>query len=327
MKLTRREFIKGSTATFGLLMVGGVLAAAPRNPKSSAIKIRKAGPAAPSKGAWVPSTCQGCTAWCAVEIFVQDNRAVKVRGNQLSKANGGYCCPRGHLIPQQTYDPDRIKVPMKRTNPVKGRGIDPKFVPITWDEALDLVADKMIELRKNDEPHKFAYIRGRYSSTATQILYGALPAIYGTPNYFTHSAICAEAEKMGPGLTQGFFGYRDYDLARTKCLVTWGCDPVSSNRMVPGTIAHLGDIIARGSLIAVDPRMSTSAAKAQEWLPIKPGTDGALASAMAHVLLVEGLWNREFVGDFKDGKNLFVAGATVDEAAFAEKETHGLVKW
>ena len=327
MKLTRREFIKGSAATLGLLMVEGVLAAPARNPKASAIKVRKAGAASPSKGAWVPTTCQGCTAWCAVEIFVQDNRAVKVRGNQLSKANGGYCCPRGHLIPQQTYDPDRIKVPMKRTNPQKGRGIDPQFVPITWDEALDMVADKMMELRKNDEPHKFAYIRGRYSSTATQILYGALPAIYGTPNYFSHSAICAEAEKMGPGLTQGFFGYRDYDLARVKCLVAWGCDPVSSNRMVPGTIANLGNIIDRGALITVDPRMSTSAAKAHEWLPIKPGTDGALASAMAHVLLVEGLWNKEFVGDFKEGKNLFVAGVTVDEAAFAEKETHGLVKW
>ena len=327
MKLNRREFIMGSAATISLLMVEGAFAAAPRKPKSSAIKVRKAGAASPSKGAWVPTTCQGCTAWCAVEIFVQDNRAVKVRGNQLSKSNGGYCCPRGHLIPQQTYDPDRIKVPMKRTNPLKGRGVDPKFVPISWDEALDMVADKMIELRKNDEPHKFAYIRGRYSSTATQILYGALPAIYGTPNYYSHSAICAEAEKMGPGLTQGFFGYRDYDLARVKCLVTWGCDPVSSNRMVPGTITHLSNIIDRGALIAVDPRMSTSAAKAHEWLPIKPGTDGALASAMAHVLLVEGLWNKEFVGDFKDGKNLFIAGAAVDEAAFAEKETHGLVKW
>jgi anaerobic selenocysteine-containing dehydrogenase len=63
------------------------------------------------------------------------------------------------------------------------------------------------------------------------------------------------------------------------------------------------------------------AAKAHEWLPISPGTDGALAGAIAHVLLTEGLWSREFVGDFKDGKNLFVAGKVVDEAAFAEKET------
>jgi anaerobic selenocysteine-containing dehydrogenase len=327
MKLNRREFIMGSAATISLLVVEGAFAAEPRKPKSSAIKVRKAGAASPSKGTWVPSTCQGCTAWCAVEIFVQNDRAVKVRGNQLSKANSGYCCPRGHLIPQQTYDPDRIKVPMKRTNPLKGRGIDPKFVPISWDEALDLVADKMIALRTANEPDKLTYIRGRYSSTSTSLLYGALPAIYGTPNYFSHSAICAEAEKMGPGLTQGFFGYRDYDLAKTQCLVAWGCDPVSSNRMVPASIKHLGDIIARGALVTVDPRMSTSAAKSHEWLPIKPGTDGALASAMAHTLLVEGLWNKEFVGDFKEGKNLFIAGATVDEAAFVEKETHGLVKW
>ena len=268
------------------------------------------------------STCQGCTQWCAIQIFVEDGRAVRVRGNPLSKTNHGYVCPRGHLIPQQVYDPDRIKVPMKRTNPAKGRGVDPKFVPITWDEALDTIADKMIELRKNNEAHKLVYMRGRYSPTSTELLYGTLPKIYGTTNYFSHSAICAEAEKMGPGLTQGFFGYRDYDLEKTNCLVVWGCDPLASNRMVPNTIHRFHEIVARGTVITVDPRLSNAAAKSQEWLPVKPGTDGALAGAMAHVLLTEGLWNREFVGDFKDGKNLFVAGQPVDEAAFAEKETY-----
>ncbi|MDO8418613.1 MAG: cytochrome c oxidase accessory protein CcoG, partial [Rubrivivax sp.] len=77
-----------------------------------------------------------------------------------------------------------------------------------------------------------------------------------------------------------------------------------------GIRTDLGDTV-----IAVDPRLSNIAAKAHEWLPINPGTDGALAGAIAHVLLTEGLWNREFVGDFKDGKNLFVAGNAVDEAA------------
>ncbi len=323
MKLTRRDFIKATVATGGLLMAGVPLA----QPATSAMAVRKAKRAGPAKGEWVSTACQGCTQWCAIQIFVQNGRAVRVRGNPLSKTNSGYVCPRGHLIPQQTYDPDRIKVPMKRTNPQKGRGIDPKFVPITWDEALDIVADKMIELRKNKETHKLAYIRGRYSSTARDLLYGTLPKIFGTPNYFSHSAICAEAEKMGPGLTQGFFGYRDYDLANTNCLVAWGCDPLASNRIVPNTINKFGQILARGTVIAVDPRLSNAAAKAHEWLPVKPGTDGALASAIAHVLLTDGLWNREFVGDFKDGKNLFVAGQMVEESAFAEKETHGLVKW
>ena len=325
MKLTRRSFIQFSAATTCLLAAGCSSTAS--RPVSAALIPRKVHGASPPKGEWIASTCQGCTQWCAVQIFVQNGRAVRVRGNPLSKSNHGYCCPRGHMIPQQVYDPDRIKVPMKRTNPLKGRGVDPKFVPISWDEAMDTVAEKMMELRRANEGHKFMYMRGRYSSTSTELMYGALPKIFGTGNYFSHSAICAEAEKMGSGLTQGFFGYRDYDLPKTNCLVLWGADPLASNRMVPNTIHYFHEILARGKVIAVDPRLSNVAAKAHEWLPLKPGTDGALAGAIAHVLLTEGMWNREFVGDFKDGKNLFATGKTVDEATFAEKETYGLIKW
>jgi anaerobic selenocysteine-containing dehydrogenase len=131
-------------------------------------------------------------------------------------------------------------------------------------------------------------MRGRYSSTSTELLYGTLPKIFGTGNYFSHSAICAEAEKMGPGLTQGFFGYRDYDLSKTNCLVVLGHRPAG---VQPHGAQHhppFHEIVARGTVIAVDPRLSNVAAKAHEWLPLKPGTDGALAGAIAHVLLTEG---------------------------------------
>jgi anaerobic selenocysteine-containing dehydrogenase len=331
MRLTRRAFIQASAASAALLASGAGFGEAKKpakkGPVINAFAPRKARPSSPAKGEWMGSTCQGCTQWCAIQIFVQNGRATRVRGNPISKCNHGYVCPRGHLIPQQAYDPDRVKVPMKRTNPLKGRGIDPKFVPISWDEAIETVAEKMMELRRAGEPEKLLYMRGRYSPTSTDLLYGTLPTIFGTGNYFSHSALCAEAEKMGPGFTQGFAGYRDYDLEKTNCLVIWGNDPLASNRQVPNTIHRFHEIVKRGTVIAVDPRLSTSAAKAQEWLPVIPGTDGALAGAIAHVLLVEGLWNREFVGDFKDGKNLFVAGQKVDEAAFAEKESFGLVKW
>lgn len=319
MEINRRDFLKVTAAAGAVATVG--------LPRLNAFAASEGTANGTAAGEWIPSTCQGCTAWCPVEFFVQGNRITKVRGNQLSKANNGYCCPRGHLMIQQTYDPDRIKVPMKRTNPQKGRGIDPRFVPISWDEALDIIADKMMELRKNNEPHKFMYMRGRYSPTSTDLAYGSIAKIFGSPNSFSHSAICAEAEKMGPGYTQGFFGYRDYDLVKTKCLVVWGCDPLSSNRQVPNAINKFGDLLDRGTLIAVDPRMSTSTAKAHQWLPIKPGEDGALAAAIAHVLLTEGFWSKEFVGDFKEGKNLFKSGAVLDEASFAEKQTHGLIKW
>lgn len=323
MKLTRRDFIKASAVTGGVALAG----CAAGKPVTNAMAEAKAQPKAPGTGTWVATTCQGCTAWCPVEVFVQNDRAVKVRGNQLSKANGGYCCPRGHLIINQLYDPDRLKTPMKRTNPEKGRGIDPRFVPISWDEALDLVADKMMELRNNNEPHKFGYLRGRYSATGNALLYGTVPKLFGTPHAYSHSAICAEAEKMGPGYTQGFFGYRDYDLANTRCLVIWGCDPLSSNRQVPNVIQKFGKILDQGTVIAVDPRLSASASKAHEWLPLKAGSDGALACAIAHQLLVDGAWSKEFVGNFKDGVNRFKDGQSVNEADFTEIETHGVVAW
>jgi len=322
MRIKRRDFLKvgmaaGATAALGV-------------PDLNVFAVQKdsemiSGQTDPGK--WIPSTCQGCTQWCPIEVFVQKGRAVKVRGNRLSKVNNGYVCPRGHLILQELYDPDRIKVPMKRTNPKKGRGIDPKFVPISWDEALSIIADKLIELRNNKEPHKFVFLRGRYSPKTEVLAYGTLPKILGSPNSISHSALCAEAEKFGPFYTEGFWGYRDYDLERMKCLVVWGCDPLSSNRNVPNTINKIGDLIERGKVITVDPRLSAIAAKSHLWIPIKPGEDAALALALAHVILTEGLWYREFVGDFKDGKNQFVTGKTVNEADFLEKHTYGLVKW
>ncbi len=319
MKIKRRDFLKLSAAT-------GVGAAVFKGSTWNSFAEAKGGDSGEGPGEWKPSTCQGCTTWCPVEIFVQDGRAVYVRGNRYSKQNEGKVCPRGLMSLQQVYDPDRIKVPMKRTNPKKGRGIDPKFVPISWDEALDTIADKMMDLRKAGEPEKFCLMRGRYTYLR-DLIYDVVPKVFGSPNNISHSSTCAEGEKFGSFFTEGYWSYRDYDLDNTKYLLVWGCDPVSSNRLVPAAIKRMGDVLDRATVAVVDPKLNNTAAKGHEWLPILPGTDAAAALAIAHVLLTEGGWSREFVGDFKDGKNLFKAGANVDEAAFAEKETNGVVKW
>lgn len=324
MKIKRRDFLKATGAAGAALTISQPLlnAFASKVDAGTDEKI-----ASVTEGRWIPSTCQSCTAWCPIEIFVQEGRAVKVRGNRLCKANSGYCCPKGHMGLQLVYDPDRIKVPVKRTNPQKGKGIDPKFVPISWDEALDTIAGKMVELRKNGESHKFLLMRGRYSPTTTAIAYGRFPALYGSPNSISHSAICAEAEKFGPYFTEGFWGYRDYDLVKTRYLVIWGCDPLSSNRQLPNSIHRFGTLLKKATVAVIDPRFSTSAAKGHHWLPVKPGEDGALALAIAHVILTKGLWNREFVGDFKDRRNRFIPHGAVDETLFDEIHTHGLVRW
>ncbi|TKB10426.1 molybdopterin-dependent oxidoreductase [Desulforhopalus sp. IMCC35007] len=325
MKIKRRDFLKLSAAAgASAALTGCVGANEPTTnalaPGSSNVKIGE------MPGEWKPSTCQGCTTWCPVEIFVQDGRAVKVRGNRYSKQNEGSVCPRGHLSLQQLYDPDRIKVPMKRTNPKKGRGVDPKFVPISWDEALNTIADKMMELRKAEETEKYCLMRGRYTYLR-DVIYDVMPKVFGSPNNISHSSTCAEAEKFGSFYTEGYWDYRDYDLDNAKYILIWGCDPVASNRMIPATIQRLGDALDRATVVAVDPRLTTSAAKANEWLPLMPGSDGALALGIAHVILSEGLWFKGFVGDFNDGVNRFKPGMEVEETSFTEKETHGLVKW
>ena len=201
MRLTRRTFIMATGISASWAVTG--CAMMPREPLHSALVPYKSKPSSAAKGDWVASTCQGCTQWCAIEIFTQEGRAVRVRGNQLSKSNHGYVCPRGHLIPQQLYDPDRVKVPMKRTNPVKGRGVDPKFVPITWDEAMNTVADKLMELRKAGETHKLIYMRGRYSPTSTDLLYGTLPKVFGTRQLLLAQRHLRRSREDGAGAHPG----------------------------------------------------------------------------------------------------------------------------
>lgn len=158
----RRNFLK----TTGLISAGVAASMMLSSPVLRAFekKDEKGNKILAYEGKWIPSTCQGCTTWCAIEFFVQNGRVVKVRGNQQSKSNEGYCCPKGHLQIMELYDPDRVKVPMKRTNPKKGVNENPGFVPITWDEAMDTIATKMMELRNANEPEKFMLLRGRYST-------------------------------------------------------------------------------------------------------------------------------------------------------------------
>ncbi|MEN1759772.1 molybdopterin-dependent oxidoreductase [Anoxynatronum sibiricum] len=329
MNITRRRFVQGAVAagTAAFFWQAGCNARLETLEETDAVVEMPQEVQGLAAGEWVPSGCLGCTSWCAKEVFVVDGRAIKIRANAGSKVHGGNDCPRAHLAIQQVYDPDRIKQPMKRTNPRKGLDEDPQFVPISWDEAMDMLADKVMELRENDETHKFVLFRGRYTNI-NDLFYSSLPKIIGSPNNISHSSICAEAEKFGPYYTQGYWNYRDYDVANTRYMICWGVDPLCSNRQVSHYLNAFGGMLKNGVRIAtVDPKYSNTAAKSEVWMPVKPGQDGALATAMAHVILSEGLWSREFVGDFTDGSNHFIPGQDANEADFEEIYSHGVVKW
>jgi len=281
---------------------------------------------APNSGKWVGTTCNGCTSFCAKQVYIQDGRALHIRGNEYSKVHGTSSCPRQYLALQELYDPDRVRTPMIRTNAEKGRGIDPKFKPISWEEAIKLIADRLMALRERNETHRYVTLRGRYSYLS-DLLIKNFTQVLGSPNAITHSALCAESDKLGSFFTEGNWGYRQYDIKDTRYILSFGVDPLSANRQVSYYCSQWGDTLDSAQVAIVDPRFSASAAKADEWLPVVPGQDAALGLALAHQILVEGGWHQDFVGNFKDGKNHFVSGEEVDPGTFKEIHTHGLVAW
>ena len=287
----------------------------------------------------IPSACQGCLSNCPVLVTVEGGRAVRVRGNAASAATGGGACPALAITLEQEYDPDRVTTPLRRRNPRKGRGVDPRFESVTWDEALDELADRMMALRRAGHPERFALAKGR-STGINEVLTRVLPEIYGTPNSFNHDSICADAEKLATGAMDGTYDYHDYDWEHLECAILWGADPVASNRQKAHARRVLPEALRRGATVyVVDPRRSMTAELVEKkarsdagcWVPVAPGTDGALASAIARVILAEGLWNRDYVGDFEGAENLFAEAAQfkgrVDEGFFRERFTHGVCAW
>ena len=304
----------------------------------------------------ISSACQGCLSNCPVLVTVEGGRAVRVRGNAASAATGGGVCPALAITLEQEYDPDRVTTPLRRRNPRKGRGVDPQFEPVTWDEALDELADRMMALRRAGHPERFALAKGR-STGINEVLTRVLPEIYGTPNSFNHDSICADAEKLATGVMDGIYDYHDYDWEHLECAILWGADPIASNRQKAHARRALPEALRRGAAVyVVDPRRSMMAELVEKearragagspeacdsftrncsdagcWVPVVPGTDGALASAIARVILAEGLWNRDYVGDFEGGENLFAEAAQlkggVDESSFKERFTRGVCTW
>ncbi|OJW67682.1 MULTISPECIES: molybdopterin-dependent oxidoreductase [Aeromonas] len=316
--ISRRGFLLGASA---------LAASSIFTPNAITMAMAKAGMVyRPGEGEWLPSTCNGCTSFCAKQVYMLDGRALHIRGNEHSKVHGKSSCPRQYLALQELYDADRLKTPLLRTNPQKGRGIDPGFKPISWPEAINLIADKLMELRANDETHRYVALRGRYSELS-DVLIKNFTAVLGSPNAITHSSLCAEADKFSSFFTEGDWGYRQYDIQDTRYILSFGVDPLSANRQVSYYSSAWGDMLDKAQVAIVDPRYSSSAAKADEWLPVIPGQDGALALALAHVILTEGLWHKPFVGDFTDPEQRFVTGQPVSAELFAERHTHGLVQW
>lgn len=284
-KISRRQFL-------GTVAIAGAGTLVPRT-----------GPAAVHPPGWsgerrvhqVATICEMCFWRCGVLASVEKGRVVRVEGNPAHPLNRGRLCARGNAGTGLLYDPDRLKYPMLRTG-ARGKG---KLVRATWDEALDFLADRLKTIRQKHGAEAVAYFPHGIGSR----FFGTLMSAYGTPNSAEPSfAQCRGPRDVGYQLTfgSGLGSPEPVDLANTRLVVLIGSH-IGENVFTSQVTAFAEGLSSGAKLIAVDPRFSTAAAKADWWLPIRPGTDIALLLSWIHVLIEEKLFDQDYVRQYANG--------------------------
>ena len=242
----------------------------------------------PREDRWIPSTCSGCYSVCAIKAHVVDGVVVKIEGNPDSGTNRGRICPRGLSGIMTLYDPARVSVPLKRTNPEKGLGIDPGWVEISWDEALRIMAERLDSIRR-DDPRKLLLSSTVAAQDETDMA-RLFTMAFGSPNSWNSGAgnHCGNAEHLLGAVMHAAWS-KQPDPNYCQYLLNFGCAAgFGSYYCVPGMAQRLADARVRGMRhVAIDPFLSPAAEKADEWIPIRPGADGALAMALLNLLLNE----------------------------------------
>jgi anaerobic selenocysteine-containing dehydrogenase len=247
----------------------------------------------------VKSHCRMCHGGCGVLVYTKAGRAVKIAGDPDCPINHGTLCSKGLASIQLAYHPHRLTYPVRRLGP-KGSG---RWERISWDQALDTLSERILDFKERfgAESVVLGYGTGRENEA---VIY-RFANLLGTPNVLTAGHFCYGPRIATSIITCGTNPIVDY-ANDPKCIMVWGNNIVISNpdeyKGEPFSVA-----LNKGArLIAVDPRLTRIAARADLWLQLRPGTDAALALGMLHVVVNEGLYDRDFVANHVHGWEPFV---------------------
>ena len=236
----------------------------------------------------IPTFCGMCgpSSGCGIYAFVKNGRFIRVAGMKECPTNQGAVCAKGQAAPQWVYSPQRLKTPLRRSG-AKGEG---KFQEITWNEAISIIADKLKAQKKQYGPESLAMLspaRRSYSDYMQRFL-----IVHGSPNY-GHSGICAMQRAFAFSYTLG--GQPMCDYQGSDVIVVWGKQPFFSGPAQSGAKNYLAAKKRGAKIIAIKPSIEPDSGMADIWVPLRPGTDAALALSMLNVIIKENLIDASFV--------------------------------
>ena len=266
------------------------------------------------------TTCYMCACRCGINVHLREGRIRYIEGNPAHPVNRGVLCAKGSAGILQHYSPARLDKPLLRVGE-RGEG---RFREIEWDQALSLAAKWLAETRERD-PDRLAFFTGRDQS---QALTGWWAQQYGTINYAAHGGFCSVNMAAGGLYTLGgsFWEFGEPDWEHAKYLMLWGvAEDHDSNPIKLG----LGQLKGRGAkVVAVNPVRSGYGAIADEWIGIRPGTDGLFAFALIHELLAADRIDLDYLVRFTNAHWLVVQDAgAADDGLFARDAEGRALCW
>lgn len=228
--------------------------------------------------------CTLCYHSCGCRVTVEDGKAVKIRGLESHPLNRGRLCPKGANALATIYSPDRLRRPLKRATG--------GFTEISWDQALDEIAGKLQDLKKRFGPQVLGVFSGSIGVENLEMagLVQRFKAAYGSPNFFSVESVCY---RMRIRVRQMTFGRYPVEEMDSNLYILWGHNPDQSDFPLKFSLKKNLDKGAR--LVVIDPKRIPIADRAEMYLRIRPGTDGALALAMMNVIINEKLYDRDFI--------------------------------
>ncbi|MBI1964253.1 MAG: molybdopterin-dependent oxidoreductase, partial [Candidatus Rokubacteria bacterium] len=246
---------------------------------------------------WIPSACTICYGGCSILAHRVDGTVVKIEGNPASPVGNGHICAKGLAGIMILYDPNRLNVPLRRTNPVKGLGVDPGWKPISWEEALEEITVRMEKIRAED-PRQLM-IQATTTLAPSSLLFFTFGWAFGTPNMWVAGGgvHCGNGAHAVGGIMHASWSLVP-DFKHCNYALYFGASKGhGAGHASTPNMELAADARARGMrMVVVDPLCNFAAAKANEWVPVRVGTDAALALAMANCLVNElGIWDAEYL--------------------------------